>query len=74
MADERVEIEDVTTKLYRISRMEGDLSGSVIPDVCHEAMMEISFLRDRVVTLEMQAELMTAINVQMRGELEARNE
>jgi hypothetical protein len=72
MTDEHVEIEDVTTTLYRISRMEGDLSGSVIPNACHEAMMEISFLRDRVVTLEMQAELMTAVNVQMREELEAR--
>lgn len=73
MSDDRVEIEDITTTLYRISRMEGNLAGSVIPDACHEAMMEISFLRDRVVTLEMQVELMSAVNVQMREELEARD-
>lgn len=66
----KVLIEDVTTKLYNIASLQGDMSGSVIPDVCREAMMEISFLRDRVVLLEHQVDFMAAVNAQMREDLE----
>lgn len=69
MFKKKVVIEDITTKLYNIATLNGK-SESMIPKVCHEAMMEISFLRDRVVLLEKQMELMAAVNVQMREELE----
>ena len=74
MTDEHVEIEDVTTALYKISQGDGDLSAAAIAEACYQAMMEISLLRDRVVTLEMQVELVSAVNEQMRGELEARHD